>query len=266
MAGDWIKMRTSLLTHPKVVRMSSAFGADRIKTVGGIYAVWCLFDMHSEDGQLEGYTAEALDGLVGLTGISAAMASVGWLEITERGIKTPEFDTHNGQSAKRRATDSERKRNDRKTSATDADKNRTDCGPEKRREEKKREEIVNKEIQAPEGVSDQVWQDFKKSRKTMRAAITQSAIDGIKREADKAGWSLEDALRECCARGWRGFKAEWVADKETPAKQQKTFAERDREAGMARWEEMTGRVHPDRQKTHQGHVIDVTPPFLELGQ
>jgi uncharacterized protein YdaU (DUF1376 family) len=75
--------------------------------------------------------------------------------------------------------------------------------------------LTNKpeEIQAPEGVSLQVWQDFKKSRKTMRAAITQSAIDGIKREADKAGWPLEDALRECCARGWRGFKAEWVSDK-----------------------------------------------------
>ena len=123
-----------------------------------------------------------------------------------------------------------------------------------------------KETDAPEGVSPQVWQDFKKSRKTMRAAITQSAIDGIKREADKAGWSLEDALRECCARGWRGFKAEWVADKETPGKQQKTFAERDREAGMARWEEMTGRVHPDRQKTQTGQIIDVTPSLLEIGQ
>ena len=33
------------------------------------------------------------------------------------------------------------------------------------------------EVQAPEGVSIQVWQDFKKSRKTMRAAITQSAIE-----------------------------------------------------------------------------------------
>ena len=72
---------------------------------------------------------------------------------------------------------------------------------------------VNSELQAPEGVSDQVWQDFKKSRKTLRAAITQSAIDGIKREADKAGWPLEAALRECCARGWRGFKADWVAEK-----------------------------------------------------
>lgn len=80
-------------------------------------------------------------------------------------------------------------------------------------ETKTETKTVNSELPAPEGVSDQVWQDFKKSRKTLRAAITQSAIDGIKREADKAGWPLEDALRECCARGWRGFKAEWVADK-----------------------------------------------------
>jgi hypothetical protein len=81
--------------------------------------------------------------------------------------------------------------------------------------ETERETEKEKETDAPEGVSPQVWQDFKKSRKTMRAAITQSAIDGIKREADKAGWSLEDALRECCARGWRGFKAEWTKEKRT---------------------------------------------------
>lgn len=122
------------------------------------------------------------------------------------------------------------------------------------------------EVAAPEGVSPQVWEDFKKSRKTLRAEVTQSAVDGIKREADKAGWPLEDALRECCARGWRGFKADWVADKSKPVNQQKTFAERDREAGMARWEEQTGRIHPDRQKLQNGPAIDVTPTFLEIEQ
>lgn len=118
------------------------------------------------------------------------------------------------------------------------------------------------DVAAPDGVSDQVWQDFKKSRK---AKLTQTALDGIKRESDKAGWQLEDALRECCARGWTGFKADWVKDKRNPTAQQKTFAERDREAGWARWEEQTGRVHPDRQKA-QGHVIDVNPTFLEIEQ
>ena len=36
MAGDWIKMRADLFTHPKVVRISSALKADTLRTVGGI--------------------------------------------------------------------------------------------------------------------------------------------------------------------------------------------------------------------------------------
>jgi hypothetical protein len=35
---------------------------------------------------------------------------------------------------------------------------------------------------------------------------------GIEREAAKARISLQDALETCCARGWAGFKAEWVAN------------------------------------------------------
>ncbi|WP_245002834.1 DnaT-like ssDNA-binding domain-containing protein [Enterobacter kobei] len=49
----------------------------------------------------------------------------------------PRFEAHNGQSAKRRAQDADRKRNVRKASASDADKNET-------REEKRREEKNNK--------------------------------------------------------------------------------------------------------------------------
>jgi hypothetical protein len=114
-------------------------------------------------------------------------------------------------------------------------------------------------VEPPDGVSIQVWKDFVKSRKVK---LTQTALDGIQREAIKAGWSLDDAMRECCARGWRGFKAEWVADKSKPEKQQKTFAERDREAGWARWEEQTGRIHPERNKSAKA-VIDVKPLEIE---
>jgi len=70
-----------------------------------------------------------------------------------------------------------------------------------------------KETKAPEGVSPEVWDSFVKQRKTSRAVITQSVIRSIQKEADKAGWSLEQALAECAARGWRGFKADWVANK-----------------------------------------------------
>ena len=74
-----------------------------------------------------------------------------------------------------------------------------------------------KVILPPEGVSDSVWQDFKTLRKAKRSPITQKAIDGIIREANKAGWTVEQALSECCFRGWQAFKAEWVATKANPA-------------------------------------------------
>lgn len=66
-------------------------------------------------------------------------------------------------------------------------------------------------VAPPDGVSDSVWQSFVKARKARRATITDVVIEGIKREADKAGWTLENAIRECVERGWQSFKAEWVA-------------------------------------------------------
>jgi hypothetical protein len=79
--------------------------------------------------------------------------------------------------------------------------------PEKRREETDKE----KEIEAPEGVSQQVWNSFVKQRKTKKAQLTDLVINGIKKEADKAGWSMDLALNEIVVRNWVSFKAEWVA-------------------------------------------------------
>ena len=85
--------------------------------------------------------------------------------------------------------------------------------------ETERETEVEKEketkTKAPEGVSPEVWDSFVKQRKASRAVITQSVIRSIQKEADKAGWTLEQALAECAARGWRGFKASWVQEKLT---------------------------------------------------
>ena len=64
-------------------------------------------------------------------------------------------------------------------------------------------------VSKPESVPDSVWHDFTAIRKTKRAPLTQTALDGIEREANKAGIDLATALQECCARGWQGFKADW---------------------------------------------------------
>jgi uncharacterized protein YdaU (DUF1376 family) len=64
----------------------------------------------------------------------------------------------------------------------------------------------------PSNVEEQVWLDFLQLRRAKKAPMTVTALAGIKREADKANWSLDKAISECVSRGWTGFKAEWVKD------------------------------------------------------
>jgi hypothetical protein len=60
------------------------------------------------------------------------------------------------------------------------------------------------------GVTEPVLTDWLHLRKQKRAPVTETAIAGIKREADKAGISMHDALATCCKRGWQGFEATWL--------------------------------------------------------
>lgn len=76
-----------------------------------------------------------------------------------------------------------------------------------RKEEKPKRKRTS--VARPDGVSEQVWEDFSALRAKRRAPITETALKGIQREADKAGITLNEALSICCERGWQGFKAEW---------------------------------------------------------
>lgn len=136
-------MRLDLQTHPKIVRILSATKADKFRVIGGLHAVWSVFDTHSSDGRLYGYTPETLDHIIGWTGFADAMLAVGWLALDgPQTLILPEFDEHNGKSGKRRAEDQKRKREDRRSpqsvrnlSANEPDENVT-------REEKRREEVL----------------------------------------------------------------------------------------------------------------------------
>lgn len=68
-------------------------------------------------------------------------------------------------------------------------------------------------VATPEGVSQSVWDEFIAHRKAKKAKVTELVIEGIAKEAVKAGWSLEDALKETIVRNWQSFKADWVAVK-----------------------------------------------------
>jgi uncharacterized protein YdaU (DUF1376 family) len=77
------------------------------------------------------------------------------------------------------------------------------------------EPITNINTITPSGVSDEVFKDFCKLRKGLKAPVTQTAINGLAKEGQKANLSLEQVMILCCQNGWRGFKAEWIKEKKT---------------------------------------------------
>jgi len=69
------------------------------------------------------------------------------------------------------------------------------------------------------GITEQVAQDFIAMRKAKRAVITETALNHILIEVQKVNQSGRtyypfEAINEMIARDWRGFKAEWILDRQ----------------------------------------------------
>jgi len=71
-------------------------------------------------------------------------------------------------------------------------------------------------VACPSDVSQQVWDDWVTLRKSKKAPITKTVLDGAIVEAKKLGWTLEQFLIEWCNRSSQGLKAEWIV-KPNPA-------------------------------------------------
>lgn len=60
------------------------------------------------------------------------------------------------------------------------------------------------------GVPGAVIKDWFGIRKLKKLPATETAINEILKEIEKSGITPESALKECCARGWAGFKSSWL--------------------------------------------------------
>jgi hypothetical protein len=94
-------------------------------------------------------SAKDADKITKICGFGDAISRTGWVDFTDEGMTFNNWERHNGESAKKRAMDSERKSAKRRQnvrqesgqmSAEETDKSRTEHGLEKRREE---EENIN---------------------------------------------------------------------------------------------------------------------------
>jgi len=228
MTINWLKMRTCLWTHPKVVRIVSALCPQNVRkmsnkaeVIGALFRLWTIGQEHTTDGRLDGYTPEVLDSEVGHKGFTQAVADVGWLVIDDNSLVIKDFDSHNGEGAKRRALDAERKRNVRRTSAERPQKN-GQIADQKRREEKRREDTKTKKKKAPLVVTPEKLpvcldtKEFRKSfddwiehHKQIKLPMTPLAVTKLVNRLEAMGHDRSiKAINHSIANLWKGVHEE----------------------------------------------------------
>ena len=107
-AIPWIKVRGNLREQREVFVVARRLGLARDHVVGLCVRFWAWADGQTTDGTIDGIRLEDIDAIVEHEGFAAALAEAGWLLVDERGVIIPNFDRHNGESAKKRAMKTQR--------------------------------------------------------------------------------------------------------------------------------------------------------------
>ncbi len=111
----------------------------------------------------------------------------------------------------------------------------------------------------PPDVDAGVWDDWKQLRKNKRATVTETVVEQARKEATKAGMSLNQFLKEWCLRGSQGLKAEWLTngtDKRTEHQKRQD----------AQTQAIFGHLYEQQPKNLiQGEVYETQPITRRLG-
>jgi hypothetical protein len=108
MAGDWIKIEHVTPDKAEVVELARLLAIDQDAVVGKLLRVWIWVDQHSVDGNDLSVTEPFLDRLTFQHGFATALRKVGWLSGTGNLLAIPNFNRHNGQTAKARGVTAKR--------------------------------------------------------------------------------------------------------------------------------------------------------------
>ena len=137
MAGDWIKVQTCTPDKPEVHLIAEQLGIDPDAVTGKLIRIWCWADQQTTNGNAVSVTKTLLDRVACVTGFAQCLLKVGWLVETNMGFQFPNFDRHNGNSAKTRGLSAKRTEKHRKSTPDCNAPTVTSALPEKRREEKR---------------------------------------------------------------------------------------------------------------------------------
>ena len=210
MAGDWIKVQAATPDKPEVMQIARALGVTQEAAFGHLFRIWSWADQQSLNGHALNVTENDLDVVARHAGVATAMRQVGWIAGENGRISIPNFDRHNGESSKKRALASDRKRTQRSRKQRDKSVTRE----EKRREELKPRKSADLPLGArawlPEWVPLEAWNGWLEVRTKKHVANTDRAMRLALKELTMLKTAGEDVLAvidRATLKGWTSFYA-----------------------------------------------------------
>lgn len=85
---------------------------------------------------------------------------------------------------------------------------------EPREEAPRKRSAAPSQISKPDDVDQQTWADWLSLRKAKKAPVTDTVVNGARREAETAGMALDAFLQVWCLRGSQGLQADWLRPEE----------------------------------------------------
>lgn len=234
MAGEWVKIRPSLLTSPKVNGIAKILESNpavtpymtiglsgsmneivtrnvmRNVTLSLLITIWGNANEHSSDGVFKNCDLTYIDDVTGLPGFGMAMASVGWAEYDEDNdsLILPNFSEYNTCGKDRAAeqnAERQRRYREKQRLLRNASSNVTEDVTSNDREEKRREE--NKQAKACMSFSSII--DYLNEKTGKEFKPVESNLKFIKARVGE-GHSLDDlkAVIDRKVLEWSGSKME----------------------------------------------------------
>lgn len=178
MAGYWIKFEQTTPDKPEVVRMATLLNIDQDEVVGKLLRVWIWADLNSIPAEKVCVTDAFIDRLVSKKRFAHAMRLVGWLTGDSGALNFPNFQRHNGESAKKRALE-----NNRQVSRRQRDKNVTDVTPMKAQErDQRRGEEIYPPLPPAGGDESSVFSSERQRSPQRRLASARSELERVETE------------------------------------------------------------------------------------
>lgn len=210
MSGEWIKVEISLPSKPEVIRIGRALGLSPDAVCGVLIRFWGWASANSVDGVVDGVETRDVDMVLSLPGFGDALHLVGWLQFDadKKRLTIPNFDRHNGESAKKRALKNGRQARWRASNVDAVVDAGVDTPETKERlPEKRREEIKESAVALPDWFPPE-WHEFEKHRREKKATLTPTAKRGCIKKLilwQAKGHDIVGILRNSIDNGYTGI-------------------------------------------------------------